>query len=142
MGGISILIIIKGLIFAGALIFASYRDIKTRKIPDTVHIIIALAGFINFNPINSIAGLLLVPLPLLIIALKFEGVGGGDVKLMAACGFFLGLYGGLVASFIGFMMATIINLVYYKIKHIDKKTPFALAPYLSIGCLIAFLILR
>ena len=134
------IIIIKGFLFAQILIFAGYYDAKTKIIPDMVHIFILLTGMINISPVHSVAGILIVPIPYMITAIiKPEGIGGGDIKLMAASGFLLGIKGGFTASIIGLVLAVIVNGVYYKLKAKDKNISFALAPYLSIGCFIAYL---
>lgn len=135
------LIIIKGLLYFLILTYASFTDIKTKTIPDKVHVLIILVGLININPLNSIAGLVFVPIPFLITALlKGGGIGGGDVKLMCANGFFLGVKDGFIGSFLGLVIAIIFNAVYYKIKNKDKNISFPLAPYLSIGCFLTHLI--
>ena len=134
------LFILKGFLYALILTYASFSDIKTKTIPDKVHILIILVELINMNPVNSITGLFFVPIPFLITALfKQGGIGGGDVKFMAANGFFLGVKGGFIGSFIGLIIAIIVNAIYYKIKSKDKNTSFPLAPYLSVGCFFTYL---
>lgn len=133
--------ILKGFLYFLILAYASFYDIKTKTIPDRVHIIIILLGLININPLDSITGLIFVPIPFLITALlKGDGIGGGDVKFMAANGFFLGLKGGFMGSFLGLAIAVLVNAIYYKIKNKDKNISFPLAPYLSIGCFFAYLL--
>lgn len=132
--------VIKGFLFAQILIFAGYYDAKTKTIPDTVHVLIILTAFINLDLLQSILGFLIVPVSFLIPALaKSNGVGGGDLKLMAACGFLLGIKGGFTAGIIGLLLAVITNSLYYKVISKDKNISFALAPYLGIGCFAAYL---
>lgn len=134
------LFILKGFLYALILAYASFSDIKTKTIPDKVHILIILVELINMNPVNSITGLIFVPIPFLITALfKQGGIGGGDVKFMAANGFILGIKGGFIGSFIGLIIAVIVNAIYYKIKNRDKNISFPLSPYLSIGCFLTYL---
>lgn len=129
-----LLMIIKGFLFAEILIVASYIDIKTRTVPDWIHVLIMLVGLIKMDIVQSILGFFIVPLPFFIMAcLKENSIGGGDIKLMAACGFFLGVKGGVIGSIIGLLMAVVVNGVYYEIKNKDKKISFALAPYLGVG---------
>lgn len=133
--------IVKGILYALILTYASHYDIKTKTIPDKVHIIIILLSLININPLNSIAGLMFVPIPFLITALiKGGGIGGGDVKFMGANGFFLGLKGGFIGSLLGLTAAITINAIYYKIRKKDKNISFPLAPYLSAGCFFTYLL--
>lgn len=135
------LFILKGALYAIILAYASYMDIKKRIIPDKVHVMIIIVGIINFSALNSMAGLIFVAIPFLMTALlKGGGIGGGDVKFMGANGFFLGIKGGFMGSFIGLIIAIIFNATYYKIKKKDKNISFPLAPYLSIGCFLTYLL--
>lgn len=133
--------ILKGILYVLILAYASFYDIKTKTIPDKVHILIIIVALINLNSLNSIIGLLLVPMPFFITALiKGGGIGGGDVKFMGANGFFLGVKGGSIASIIGLTLAVVANFIYYKIKKKDNNISFPLAPYLSVGCFLTYLI--
>lgn len=117
------------------LLFASVYDIKTHTVPDYVHILIMSAGLLRFQPLPAFLGFILVPLPFFIAALRKENsVGGGDIKLMAACGFVLGVKWGFTALIFGLLMAVLWNAAYNK-----EKKPFALAPYLTLGCFMALI---
>ena len=63
-------------------------------------------------------------------------IGGGDIKLMAACGFFLGLEKGFLAAVTGLALAVLVQGVFLR----NRNVPFALIPYLAAGCLAANLI--
>ena len=91
------------------LILAGVADIATREIPDAFHLLIAMAGLIGLQPMSALAGFLVVPLPFLAAALKTGKIGGGDVKLMAASGFALGVSGGFWMMFWGLLMALLWN---------------------------------
>lgn len=135
------LIIIKGFLFAGILMAAGYIDIKTKTIPDWIHVLIIFVGLIEINLMESMIGLTIVPLPFFIIAcLKENSIGGGDIKLMAACSFFLGVKGGVAGSIIGLAIAVAVNGVYYVIKKKDKNIGFALAPYIALGCIFSYIL--
>lgn len=127
--------------FIMLLTYAAMIDLKTRTIPDHIPVLIILIGLIDIEPISAVLGLMLVPLPYFIMALlKENSIGGGDIKLMGACGFYLGLQVGYVASILGLLFAIIIHLAYSVIgsKKMTKSIP--LAPYLGAGCLIAHFI--
>ncbi|ADL52048.1 prepilin peptidase [Clostridium cellulovorans] len=135
------LVIIKGFLYAVILLYVSLSDIKIRIIPDKVHIMILLVSLININLKDSLLGLFLVSIPFIITALISEnGIGGGDIKLMGASGFLLGVKGGFLASIIGLATAIVTKKVSYKIKSTNKDEAFPLAPYLSIGCFLSYLI--
>jgi leader peptidase (prepilin peptidase)/N-methyltransferase len=117
------------------LLFAAVYDIKTHTVPDEIHILILLVGLIEFQPLPALLGLLLAPLPLLIAALcKTDSIGGGDVKFMAAFGFMLGVSRSYGALMLGLLAAVLCNVLFNK-----KKRPFALIPYLALGCWIVLL---
>ncbi|WP_207753442.1 prepilin peptidase [Sporosalibacterium faouarense] len=129
--------------FIMLLTYAAMIDLKTRTIPDHIPVLIILIGLIDIEPISAVLGLMLVPLPYFIMALlKENSIGGGDIKLMGACGFCLGLEAGYMASILGLMLAIIIHFAYSVIgnKKVIKNIP--LAPYLGAGCLIAYFLVK
>jgi leader peptidase (prepilin peptidase)/N-methyltransferase len=123
------------------LFYASYCDIKTRIIPDKVHVMILLLGLIQVNWFDSVLGLLLVPLPFLVVALLKEGsMGGGDIKLVGACSFFLGFSNGLVGSSVGLAFGILVNMLYFWYMRLDYTGKIALVPYLGLGFMYNILI--
>ena len=119
--------IVQSVVFIMLLTYAAMIDLKTRTIPDHIHVLIILIGLIGLEPISAVLGLMLVPLPYFIMALlKENSIGGGDIKLMGACGFYLGLQAGYVASILGLMLAIIIHFSYSVIgnKKATKKAAF------------------
>ena len=86
------------LLCAVPLVWAAVTDLRKRVIPDWTWIAVILIGaasaFLLPYPAlpERIAGLLLPGLCLFFLAVKFGGVGGGDIKLTAALGFCFGLY--------------------------------------------------
>ena len=128
------MLVIKNVLFVVVLIYASYCDIKTRIIPDKVHVMILLLGLIQVSWLDSILGMLFVPLPFLAVALLKEGsMGGGDIKLVGACSFFLGFSNGLVGSSVGLAFGILVNVLYIWCMRLDYSGKFALVPYLGIG---------
>lgn len=127
--------VVKGLILAAAFAYGAYRDIRTREIPDAVPIVILLAGFIGFSPLDSVLGLLAAGLPFLIAALT-GGMGGGDLRLMAASGFALGLWGGILQTITGLALALLFAVIRKKARRHDA---LPLAPFLGAGGIFAYL---
>ncbi|MFX7686504.1 prepilin peptidase, partial [Acinetobacter baumannii] len=71
------------------LLAAAWHDIATRLIPDTVCLLVALAGLLlraaeGLAPLAVSAGLALALFLLLLPAAMRGALGGGDVKLAAA----------------------------------------------------------
>ncbi len=132
------MMIIKYIIFILVLIYAGLKDIKTREIPDKVHIIILIVSLIgNFNLIKSLIGLIFISIPFIIpIYFDYESVGGGDIKLAGAIGFFLRLRKGLFALIVGLTIALIFNLIIFRRKGDEI---FPLAPYMAVGSILSLL---
>ena len=69
----------------------------------------------------------------------FGGMGGGDIKLMAAAGLVPGLPAGIFATILGLLLV----LAYSVFLKICKKTQVIavpLVPFLSAGCAAGYLI--
>lgn len=81
------------MIFLLLLIYAAYTDYMRREIPNSVILgIYAISFFSSASVFDKITGLFLLTLPLFFVALKYEGIKGGDVKFLSAVGAYLGLY--------------------------------------------------
>lgn len=79
------------------LLWAAITDFRKRIIPDWTWIVIILIGSVSAFLLpyptlaQRIAGFLLPGICLFLLAIKYGGVGGGDIKLTAATGFCFGL---------------------------------------------------
>jgi leader peptidase (prepilin peptidase)/N-methyltransferase len=128
--------------FTALLVAASFWDIRKRTVPDILCLFIALTGLLTFEP-EKLWGIL-AGVPLLTGALISKGgVGGGDVKLMAAAGFVLGLRPSMNAMVVGFAVLTLFYGVYaivQKLRGRDMPREYPLAPFLSLGCLTVYFI--
>lgn len=135
-------IILKGALLCLAFGYGSYMDIRTREIPDLVPVIILMTGFIGFSPLFSIAGLLVAGLPFLLAALLGGGMGGGDIRLMAACGFVLGTWGGMLQTILGLALAVVFTFIRAaaKGKTVERRVKIPLVPFLSAGGILSYLI--
>ena len=132
------MVVLKNILFISTLIYAGIYDYKRRIIPDRVHVIIMISALLSqFSIIQSILGLLILPIPFIIsIFFNEDSIGGGDIKLVGAIGFYLGLTKGTLAMIIGLSLSTLVSLLFKK--HRNQLVP--LAPYLATGSIIAFLI--
>ena len=80
------------------------------------------------------AGMFVVSVPLLILACMVPGsIGGGDIKLMVAGGFLLGMSGVWNAFVTGIMCAGSYIVILLLMKKAGRKSEIALGPFLSIG---------
>ncbi len=130
-----------------ALSLAFSVDVRFRLIPDETHIIILFAGLINFmfNLSNwwnyllgaIIGGAIFWGLGLLsIIIFKKEGMGFGDVKLMASLGFMFGIKNILVITLVSFVFGAIIGGAILILKRNDNDGYIPFGPFIVIGAII------
>jgi leader peptidase (prepilin peptidase) / N-methyltransferase len=134
------LLIVKGIVFIQLMILAGYIDFVKHEIPNVICVLIFLDGLILINPPQAVIGFFAVSLPMLLLGVFFKGsVGGGDIKLMAACGVVLGPFGALAGTIIS--CAVLFFSVFVRYARSRKFTRMnAMAPYFGIGCSIAYLL--
>ena len=120
-------------------------------IPDSFQIallIIALVGcFISIDGVDSwqskligmaVSGCVFLLLHVgCIVILKKDGLGGGDVKLMAVCGLLLGLANTVFVIIVGSITACLLLLFLKRVKGYEKYKEYPFAPFLTIGMLLA-----
>jgi leader peptidase (prepilin peptidase)/N-methyltransferase len=132
--------IVKGVFFVLLLTAAGYTDAKTREIPDEFCGLIFLLSLILPEPSQSLIGTFFVSVPLWILGTLIPGsVGGGDIKLLAACGAVLGPAGIVAGTIFSFAMF----LIYMPIRFLPfrkREKKVAMAPWFGIGCFLAYLI--
>lgn len=127
-----------------ALLSLSVIDARTREIPVGFNIFIFILGLIRLLTDLShwsqyVIGFFAVSgfLFLLILITKGRGMGGGDMKLMAATGLLLGWKLNILAFLLGCVLASVIHLTMMAIKKADRYMSFG--PYLSAGIYIAMI---
>ena len=131
-------------LFFSALTVLSVIDWRTYEIPIGINITILVLGVLRcaidyHNIVSHIIGLVCVSAFLLLLNLITGGraIGGGDVKLMAAAGLFLGWENVTLGFFLGCIIGSIIHLLLMKLA--NKGRQLAFGPYLSVGMVIAML---
>ena len=139
------------IILASALIIIAFIDLNEQIVPDLIclpgiGIGLILSFFVPFMSfINSASGVLVGGGIILIIALvgsmifKKEAMGGGDVKLAAMIGAFLGWRYIIISLFLGFFLGALtgIILMIAKIKSREDMVPFG--PFIVLGTFITLL---
>ena len=129
---------------ASVLLVIAVIDWRTFEIPLGLNICIAVLGIVNLffdlsNWLDYLLGAIAVSGLFLLIYLvtKGRGIGGGDVKLMAAAGLLLGLEGVILSLMIGAVAGSVIHLLLMKYK--GKDHVLAFGPYLTAGIFITML---
>lgn len=132
-------------IFTTALLMLSIIDFKTYEIPFVINIFIFCLGVFRIlfdlsNWCDYLIGFFAVSLVLylIVLATKGRGMGGGDVKLMAAAGVVVGWKLAWTALIFGCILGSIIHLIRMKLSK-DTEPVLAFGPYLSMGLFIAVL---
>ena len=133
---------IRGILLCLILLFASYSDLKSRKVDDYVSVMILLTAFISCSmaqlPGMLTAGLFTAGMMLIVSLLGREScIGGADIKLGGACAFALGITGGITGLIAGLVLAIIVNSCRGKNA---RKQSFPMVPYLTAGFLAAYFI--
>lgn len=140
-------------LFISALIVISFIDLEVRIVPD----VISLPGIVlgiglaflnrlfeigNFpTPVESLLGSVFGGGLLLVVAWAYErvtgreGLGGGDVKLLAMIGAFLGWAAVPVTLFVGAFLGSIWGIGLMVAKGVDTKHALPFAPFLCAGAL-------
>ncbi len=134
--------------FIASLIVVTFVDLSHGIIPDVISIPGVLAGFgaslILANPgwLNSIIGIALGGGVLLVIAGAYylitgkEGMGLGDVKLLAMIGAFLGWRGVLVTILAGSLTGSVLGIIMMIIYRKDSKFALPFGPFLAFGAAV------
>ncbi len=133
-------------------------DFEFQIIPDEFSFMLMIVGFVTsfFNPflgdvfgqriLNSFIGFLAGGGSLFAVAVigkwifKKDAMGGGDIKLMAGVGAFVGWEKVLFAIFIASVFGSIVGIFLILLKKIIKRQEIAFGPYLALGSyLVLFL---
>ena len=139
------------IILSSALIIIAFIDLNEQIVPDVISFPGIVIGFIIsfFVPyisfVNSALGVLVGGGIILIIGMagsiifKKEAMGGGDVKLAAMIGAFLGWRYITISLFLGFFLGALagIFLIMSKIKSKEDTVPFG--PFIVLGSFITLL---
>lgn len=131
-------------ICASALIVAAVIDFRTYEIPFGCNIIIGILGILRMlldlqHWYHYVIGFFAVSgLFLLVYAVtKGNGIGGGDIKLMAASGLLLGWQNIILALMLGSIAGSVIHLTLMKLKRRGRVLAFG--PYLALGIFLSML---
>jgi len=135
-------------IFISTLLVITFIDIDHQIIPDTISIPGIPAGFIasfvlpSLTYMDSLLGILAGGVSLFLVAWIYElikgksGMGGGDIKLLAMIGAFIGWKGVLFTIFISSAVGTLTGIIIMLRTQKGLKLAVPFGPFLSIGAVI------
>jgi leader peptidase (prepilin peptidase)/N-methyltransferase len=134
--------------FAAALVTITFIDLDHRIIPDVISlpgIVLGLAvSFVSplVTPLDALLGALGGGGVLLGVATAYqairgqEGMGGGDIKLLAMIGAFLGWKSIFVTLMVGSIAGSIIGIALMVYQRADTKLAIPFGPFLACGALV------
>lgn len=131
-------------VLLGILTAVAFVDIEFMEIPNgfvmavAVCAVIACFLFPEIGFTERLIGIVVVSVPLLLMALAIPGAfGGGDIKLMAAAGAFLGWKQVIVAILIAILTGGFYGMYLLAAKKRDRKEHFAFGPFLCVGIAVS-----
>jgi len=136
------------LAFAAALVTITFIDLDHRIIPDVISLPGIGAGLaVSFvsplvTPFDALLGVLAGGGSLLAIAYGYqalrgqEGMGGGDVKLLAMIGAFLGWQSIFVTLMVASVAGSVIGVALMLYRRADTKLAIPFGPFLACGALV------
>jgi leader peptidase (prepilin peptidase) / N-methyltransferase len=133
-----------------ALIVISFIDFNHYIIPDSISISGIIVGFITSfipgsltTPVESISGILLGGGLLLLIGSIYEkltsreGIGGGDVKLLAMLGAFLGYKSIFLIILISSVLGSVAGIIFLLLsKNKSRYSAIPFGPFLAVAALV------
>ncbi len=127
-----------------AFIVVTFIDLEHQIIPDSITlpgIVLGLVlGPLVFKTgfLNSLIGMALGGGTFYLIAIASRGgMGGGDIKLIAMIGAFLGWKAVLLVIFVGSLLGAIVGVGLMIFKGMKRKTPIPFGPFLVAGAMSA-----
>ncbi len=137
-------VLLKYLTLGSVLIAVTFIDLEHYLIPDRLVIFALAAGLpLHFwagdrTTLSALLGLLTAGGFLLFLAVVSRGgMGGGDIKLAAATGFYLGWPHGLLAVFLACVLAGLLGLMLVLARLKGRKDAIPFGPFIVAGTLAA-----
>lgn len=131
------------ILFICILAVVTFQDIAGMEIENWCHAAIAALAFVSVHCFGSptisscIVGAFCVSVPMLLITLLSKGAfGGGDIKLMAACGIFLGREVIVISAVIALFLGGAYSLFLLAAGRAGRRTSFAFGPFLCLGMVV------
>jgi leader peptidase (prepilin peptidase)/N-methyltransferase len=137
-------------IFVASLVTIGFIDLDHRIIPDILSLPGIVVGFVacliigHISWVDSIIGIVAGGGSLFIIAALYErvtgreGMGGGDIKLLAMIGAWMGWRPLLLVVLIASLIGAVVGSAFILLKGKDFQLRIPFGPFLSFGALLLF----
>jgi len=136
-------LLVYALLFS-ALVVVTFIDLSHQIVPDRITLpgmvigILAAATVLPAGLLNALIGILLGGgLFYLVAVLSRGGMGGGDIKLIAMIGAFLGWRDVLLTIFIAALTGSIVGLYLMIVLGKGRKYPVPFGPFLALGAVVS-----
>lgn len=135
-------------LFCWSLVVITFIDLEHRIIPDVISLPGIVVGFASSFLVpwltwkSSLIGIIVGGGSLLLVAsayqwiTKKEGMGGGDVKLLAMMGAFLGWMAVPFIIFASSLVGSVIGITLMLVQKKDSKLAIPFGPFLAFGALL------
>lgn len=135
-------------LFISVLLIISFIDLEHRIIPDELSLPGIVVGFAasflikQLTPLSSLLGILLGGGFLFLVAAGYEklmhkeGMGGGDIKLIAMIGAFVGWQGIPFIILASSLLGAIIGIVFMVVEKKDTQYAIPFGPFLSLAAVL------
>ncbi len=124
---------------------AAVKDWQEHRIPNGCCmgiLLLAVAAIVTMHEISlpeRLLGSVIISVPMLILALCVRGAfGGGDIKLMASCGMFLGWKMSLLSFILAIVTAGVYGL-FLLWRGSGRYTQVPMGPFLELGMVLTVL---
>ena len=131
-------------LMTSALLTLSLIDWRTYEIPFGINVFLFILGVAvtildRGELLSHLIGMVCVSgsLGVLYLITRGRAIGGGDIKLMFACGLILGWQQIILAFFLGCIIGSVIHLIRIRVQ--GEGHVLAMGPYLSAGIFLAAL---
>jgi leader peptidase (prepilin peptidase)/N-methyltransferase len=133
--------------FVAALVTITFIDLDHQIIPDVISLPGVVAGLLfslitpSLTFFSSLLGAVLGAGVLLAVALGYkaltgrEGMGGGDIKLLAMIGAFLGWRSVPFTLFAASCVGSVIGVIVMARRHADSQLALPFGPFLAFGAM-------
>jgi leader peptidase (prepilin peptidase)/N-methyltransferase len=136
---------VQGAVLASILIVITFTDLDHRIIPNKA----VLFGFVcglpllwlagTPDPLAAAVGVIAGALPLFLLAVLTNGMGGGDVKLAGMLGLYLGWSQVLLMLFLASVLGAIVGLTLMAAGKIKRKEPIPFGPFLAVAAMTVYI---
>lgn len=135
-------------LFCSALVVVTFIDLEHQIIPDGISLPGIVAGFAAsfFLPwlgwLDSLIGIVAGGGSLLVVAYGYhlltgkEGMGGGDIKLLAMMGAFLGWKSIPFIIFSSSLVGSVVGVSLMAVRKKDSQLPIPFGPFLAFGAVL------